>query len=198
MAPFPSSPTLVVLHTLRIAGRAPNPTLLELTGLAVDVIDSELTAAAADGHVCHHDGIIAGWSLTAHGRLRHADLLADERSLANRDAQVSGAYDDFIALNGWFKTLCTEWQLHDHPPSCVRRLSDRHHEVDTIAHRLSDAITRFGPYSDRFAEALIRLRAGDGDAFTKPLTGSYHDVWMHLHEDLLLTLHRRRTETDER
>ena len=25
-------------------------------------------------------------------------------------------------------------------------------------------------------------------SLTKPLTGSYHDVWMELHEDLLLTL----------
>ncbi len=197
VTPFPSAPSLVVLHALRISGRAATPTLPELTGLAANVIDGELTAATAAGHVRHHDGPTTGWSLSDDGRRRHDDLLADERSQAGRDAEVGAAYVDFIALNAWFKTLCTEWQLHDHPPSCVRRLGDRHHEVDTITHRLSNAITRFGPYSPRFAAALIRLRAGDGRAFTKPLTGSYHDVWMHLHEDLLLTLDRPRSETDE-
>ena len=99
--------------------------------------------------------------------------------------------------NGWFKALCTEWQLHDHPRSCVQRLGERHREVDAIGHRLAGAITRFSPYPSRFDTALIRLRAGDANAFTKPLTGSYHDVWMHLHEDLLLTLDRPRSDLDE-
>ena len=197
MAAFPSAPSLVVLHALRISGRAPTPTLPELTGLEVPVIDGELTAAADAGHVVHHEGIMTGWSLTADGRRWHGDLLADERSRAGRDAELGAAYDDFIALDGWFKTLCTEWQLHGHPPSCVQRLGDRHAEVDAITQRLSAAITRFGPYSARFGAALVRLRAGDGDGFTKPLTGSYHDVWMHLHEDLLLTLDRPRTQTDD-
>jgi hypothetical protein len=190
-----SAPTLVVLHALRIAGRAPTSTLPDLTGLPPSVIDDELAAHA--GLVVHHDGVMAGWSLTAEGRRRHAELLAAERVAADRDAALVAAYDDVIALNGWFKALCTEWQLHDHPRSCVQRLSERHHEVEAICHRLAGAITRFDPYSSRFDAALIRLRAGDADAFAKPLTGSYHDVWMHLHEDLLLTLGLARSDRDE-
>ena len=48
----------------------------------------------------------------------------------------------------------------------------------------------------RFSTALERLRAGDTDAFTRPLTDSYHDVWMQLHEDLLLTMGRERSSAD--
>ena len=193
--PYVSAPTLVVLHAVRIAGRAPTSTLPELTGLSPSVIAAELAAHA--GLVVHHDGAMAGWSLTSEGRDRHAQLLADERVAADRDDEVGAAYADFIALNGWFKALCTEWQLHDHPRSCVQRLGERHREVDAIGHRLAGAITRFGPYPSRFDTALIRLRGGDANAFTKPLTGSYHDVWMHLHEDLLLTLDRPRSDLDE-
>jgi len=195
VTPYVSAPTLVVLHALRIAGRAPTSTLPELTGLAPPVIDGELTAHA--DLVVHHDGVMAGWSLTAAGRERHAELLADERVGADRDDEVGAAYAELVARNGWFKALCTEWQLHDHPRSCIQRLAERHHEVDAICRRLTGAITRFGPYSSRFDTALIRLRAGDIGAFTKPLSGSYHDVWMHLHEDLLLTLDRPRSDLDE-
>ena len=42
-----------------------------------------------------------------------------------------------------------------------------------------------------------RFRDGDDDALAKPLSGSYHDVWMELHEDLLATLGRERTDADE-
>jgi hypothetical protein len=194
--PFRSAPSLVVLHTLRIAGRAPASTLPELTGLSLDVIETELRAALDAGDVVHRDGVMAGWSLTPGGRERHVELLAHERASARCDAVILAGYDDFIALDGWFKRLCTEWQLHDQPTSCVQRLHDRHHQVDAIARRLGDALTRFLPYAPRFATALARLRAGDADALTRPLTGSYHDVWMHLHEDLLLTLGRDRSRTD--
>ena len=101
-----------------------------------------------------------------------------------------------MGLNEWFKTLCTEWQLHDHPTSCIDRLDRHAPKVDATARRLGDALTRFGPYTARFSEPSERLRAGDTDAFTRPLTDSYHDVWMQLHEDLLLTMDRERSSAD--
>ena len=57
-------------------------------------------------------------------------------------------------------------------------------------------IERFSAYGPRFAKALARLRAGDLDAFTRPLSGSYHDVWMELHQDLIVTLGMTRTAAD--
>ena len=32
------------------------------------------------------------------------------------------------------------------------------------------------------------MQAGDHHLFTGVMCGSYHDVWMELHEDLILTL----------
>jgi hypothetical protein len=195
--PFQSAPSFVVLHALRISGRAPTDALPDLTCLPRTVIDNELVTAADAGDVRHHDGVMTGWSLTADGRQRHAELLVAERASANRDVRIGAGYDDFIALNGWFKHLCTEWQLHGRPASCIERLHARHPEVVDIADRLAAALTRFRSYAPRFSAALGRLQTGDLDAFTKPLAGSYHDVWMLLHEDLLLTLGRERSPTDE-
>ena len=41
VAAFPSAPSLVVLHALRVSGRVPTPTLPELAGLEVPVIDGD-------------------------------------------------------------------------------------------------------------------------------------------------------------
>ena len=196
MPPFPSAPAFVVLHTVRIGGRVPTATLPGLTGLTMDAIDDELSAAADAGWLCHHEGVVSGWSLTPAGRQRHLALLTHERAAAGRDAEIVAGYDDLMGLNGWFKSLCTEWQLHDHPASCIDRLVAEHPQVDAITGRLAGALTRFSPYTARFARALERLQAGDLDAFTMPLRDSYHDVWMQLHEDLLLTLGRDRSGTD--
>ncbi|MBA3604394.1 MAG: hypothetical protein H0W46_00175 [Acidimicrobiia bacterium] len=196
MPPFQSAPSLVVLHTLRVAGRAPTSTLLEVTGLPPNMLKAELDAADAAGTVAHHNGLVPGCSLTPSGRSHHIDRLDDERRAADRETEILAGYDDLVAMNDWFKSLCTEWQLQDHPRSCVERLQERHRHVDAMARRLGRAITRFNPYAARFECALERLRTGDSDAFTTPLAGSYHDVWMHLHEDLLLTLGRERSPTD--
>ncbi len=195
--PFQSAPSLVVLHTLRLIGRAPTDALPDLTALPRAVVDDELVVATDAGLVLHHDGVMSGWSLTADGRTRHLELLAAERASADCDADLRAGYDDFLALNGWFKHLCTEWQLDGQPSSCIERLHARHGEVAAIADRLADSLTRFRSYAPRFAAALHRLQAGDPKAFTMPLTGSYHDVWMLLHEDLLVTLGRERSTSDE-
>ena len=122
MPPFPSAPALVLLHTVRISGRVPTATLPERTGLTMDAIDDELSAAVEAGWLCHHEGVVSGWSLTPAGRHRHLALLTDERAAADRDTEILAGYDDLMALNEWFKSLCTEWQLHDHPTSCIDRL----------------------------------------------------------------------------
>jgi hypothetical protein len=61
---------------------------------------------------------------------------------------------------------------------------------------LADTMERFGRYGNRFSAALRRVVAGNVDAFTKPRSGSYHDVWMELHQHLLFTLDRQRIDAD--
>ena len=193
MSPFPSAPPLVVLHTGRIGGRVPTATLPELTGLTTGAIDGEFAAAVEAGCVSHQR---VGSSLTSAGRHPRVPLLTHERAAADRDTKILAAYHGLMRLNGWFKSLCTEWQLYDHPPSCIDHLASAHPQVEATTRRLATALTRFGPYQARFSRAFQQLQAGDLDAFTTPLNDSYHDVWMQLHEDLLLTLGRGRATAD--
>ena len=48
----------------------------------------------------------------------------------------------------------------------------------------------------RLTAALGRVEAGEIEGLTKPLANSYHDIWMELHEDLIVTLQLTRTEAD--
>ena len=46
---------------------------------------------------------------------------------------------------------------------------------------------RIAPYGPRLESVLVRIQDGQSNMFTGVMCGSYHDVWMELHEDLLLT-----------
>ena len=69
---------------------------------------------------------------------------------------------------------------------------DRLLEVDAAAQPVCAAfagvMTRFGPYGPRLREAAEKVHGGDHHLFTGVMCSSYHDVWMELHEDLILTL----------
>jgi hypothetical protein len=49
----------------------------------------------------------------------------------------------------------------------------------------------------RLAAALDRVRGGEVAAFARPMADSYHDIWMELHQDLLLSAGRERGAADE-
>jgi hypothetical protein len=94
------------------------------------------------------------------------------------------------------KQLCTDWQLKGRPSDCVARLGSLHVRLLPILHELSAAEPWFSRYPRAFEAAWNSLAAGDLDAFTKPLSSSYHDTWMELHQDLLLAIGRCRDATD--
>jgi hypothetical protein len=71
-----------------------------------------------------------------------------------------------------------------------------HKNAVPILDQLGNVAPRFGCYQARLAAALAAFGGGDNDALARPMTGSYHDVWMELHEDLLATLGRERTSDD--
>jgi hypothetical protein len=192
---------LVVLHGLRVRGFAEVPALAEFTGLVEPEVAERLDALSTGGLVAHRDGMVGGWHLTPAGRIEHATALAaaapDEVALA----QVRAGYERFADLDPVVKGVCTAWQVRDldagvindhsdaaYDADVVDRLGAVHVEALAVVDALAEALDRFGPYRRRLDTAYRRVRAGDGDAFTKPLSGSYHDVWMDLHEDLLVTL----------
>ena len=124
------------------------------------------------------------------------ELLDEESCASGVHRDLTSLYTAFLLFNDDFKGLCTDWQVGEHDPTCIDRLSALHDSMRPVLDGLGDLLERMSRYPRRFDAALERLQAGDVDAFTKPMTDSYHDMWMELHEDLLATLGRSRTSGD--
>lgn len=215
MALMESLSELSLLHSMRLSGHAPIEritTRLEVhTGVHVDiaVVRTHLDAAKAEGWVQERSGAYAGWSLTAEGRQRGEALLAAELDARGARALVEERYVAFVEINGGFLEICTDWQLrptgdgtpvlndHSDPDwdnDVLARLRIMHSAVVEIVEPIGTVVERFGGYAPRFSAALGRIEAGDHDWFTRPLIDSYHTVWFELHEDLLGTLNRQRSQ----
>ncbi len=197
----PLGPTarLEVLHGLRLKGFADLAPVAERAGLASERCAAELSAAEADGLALHREGRLSGWMLTPSGRSEVAKLLAAELDGSGARTSVEDAYQRFLAVNGEFLALCTDWQmldrqtLNDHSDAAydaavVARLGQVDDRVQPVCADLASALPRFGSYRDRLTSARTLVEQGDADWFTKPMIDSYHTVWFELHEDLLATL----------
>ncbi|MGI8778152.1 MAG: MarR family transcriptional regulator [Acidimicrobiales bacterium] len=192
---------LAVLHGLRVKGFAEPPALAELAGLGESQVSGQLDLLSVAGLVAHRQGVIGGWHLTPAGRAEHATALAAAMPDEAVTARVRAGYERFVAIDPAVKAVCTAWQIRDLDAGVVNDHSDADYDAGVVARlgtihvdavgtidALAAATARFGPYRHRLDAAYGRVRAGDSDALTKPLSGSYHDVWMELHEDLLVTL----------
>jgi DNA-binding MarR family transcriptional regulator len=188
-----------VLHALKVKGIAPADAVATSLGTDAANVEPLLDAAVADGLVKRREGRMAGYTLTAAGRERHGALRAATLDDA-AEAKLADAYAAFLAPNRAFKELTTAWQLRPEdsdPAPLLEQLEDLDREVLRLLQTASEGQPRFAIYGRRFTAALGRLRAGDETAFARPLSDSYHDVWMELHEDLIATLGLERTEADE-
>ena len=196
-----TSPTLLVMHALRIKGLASEDVLCRMTGLGSAEVTAEANGLTELDLAVARTGRFAGWALTPAGRERHRELLSEERQRVGGDGDLRDAYDQFVLLNERFKTVCTAWQVRDldtqllndhtdpgYDAEIIGRLGAIHDEVLPVIGQLRGVLSRFGGYGDRLVDSYRRVQAGDRDAFTRPMSESYHDVWMELHEDLLLTL----------
>jgi hypothetical protein len=198
---------LLVLHALRLSGFVDADSLADRTGVDPATVHELLEQARGDGYAVERSGRISGWILTPEGRLSHARLLADELAERGCRPQVEAANEAFLALNAPFKELCTAWQLrpggspndHSDPAydaAVVAGLEALHPRAVAVTTGLAALLPRFARYERDFTAALDRLRSGDLRALAAPLSGSYHDHWMELHQDLLSTLGRERSATD--
>jgi hypothetical protein len=199
-----------VLHALRVAGFAPAAHLSEVTGHDHPTVERLLRELEARSLAAERSGRLAGWLLTDDGKAEHAVLVAAELERSGARPVVEAGYGRFLKLNEDFKALCTSWQLrpagsghvpNDHADATydehvILRVQKFHGHVEAVCDQLGQGLERYGRYQPRFAGALDRLCQGDQTALTRPLSGSYHDVWMELHQDLLVTLGRERTEAD--
>lgn len=190
-----SDPHFLTHHALRIKGFAKAETLAEITALATHEVKDHLADLAAREWAMFREAR-ALWQLTPTGKAAHPERLAHD--VASIDlAAIEGRYHGFLELNGAFKALCGEWQLrdgavNDHSDAAydrlvIGRLVDLNSEAQPIVSAIGSVVGRFAPYAGRLASTCERVRAGETNLFTGVMCGSYHDVWMELHEDLILT-----------
>ena len=190
-----SHPRFRTFHALRIKGFAQPAVLAEIAGLGEDEVTTHLQALLGLGYVQFREarGL---WQLTPDGRVAHAKGLAED--IGGLDLhEMRPDYHEFVRINERFKVLCGDWQLRNGE---INDHTDAAHDQDVLAGlvrldeethpriaAMSTALTRLAPYSPRLTAALGRLQAGDIKQFTGVMCNSYHDVWMELHEDLILS-----------
>lgn len=204
-----SSSRFLVLHALRVKGLASDELVAALSGLPPQEVGRVLTGLGGDGLVVRREGRFAGSMLTTDGRQAHLPLLAEDVAAPATQAALEACYAEFLPLNGEFKRTCGDWQVRqdtkapndhgdaDYDRSVVEQLAEVHKQAVAVLAPLAGALARFGAYPARLAAALDRIRGGDNGAFARPMADSYHDIWMELHQDLLLSLRRERSAHDE-
>jgi hypothetical protein len=205
-----SEPDLLILHALRLKGFAEPADVSDATNLAESDAAEKLTAFRDRELVKRRDGRVSGFLLLPAGKELHATLLEVDLATADCLAQIEACYSAFLDYNETFKQLCGDWQLrtvggaqvaNDHldaeyDADIAARLAALQPVVAEVIDELSAAMARFAPYSRRLDRAATRFVEGDQAALAQPLARSYHDVWMELHEDFLVTLDRNRSAAD--
>lgn len=202
-----SAPEFLLLHAVRIRGLASQVVLADLTALPEAAV-ADLCARAVDEDLLMiGQGRIAGYRLTEMGRLRHAELLRHDVLGLERRAALQRAYQDFLPLNEELKQLTSAWQMKDertpndhtddrYDGAVIERLAVVHEGATASLSVAAAGLARLSTYQSRLSLALERVRGGDVAAFARPLAGSYHDAWMELHQDLLLSLGKERSAAD--
>lgn len=121
--------------------------------------------------------------------------------------RLMATFHRFLPINRQLRDLCTAWQMR--PDGSVNDHADPAYDAD-IRDRLDDINDSVAPLLKRFAEdvpsldgyavrlnvSLEKLDDGDNAWLASPLIDSYHTVWMHLHQELLLTIGMSRAEDE--
>lgn len=197
-----------ILHALRIKGLARPAVLGELAGIPEAEVEAACAPLVDEGLVLFRGGPMAGYLPTPAGRKEAERLLAeDPATSAGRDALAD--FDAwFLPINAAFKHICHRWQVrpgdlpNDHSDAgydqgVVDELAALHQQIQPELERLAGPLPRFGRYEPRLTAALGRVQGGDSASFARPMYDSYHDIWMELHNDVVLSLGRSRSAADE-
>ena len=182
-------------HALRIKGFAKVEVVAELADLDVTEVHQHLRDLEAEELAVFREAR-ALWQLSPAGREAHHEALAVD--LASVDVAALGApYREFLTVNDAFKTLCGDWQLRDGGPNdhgdreydraVVERLVDLNDGAVRVVGAMAGVLGRLSPYVTRLDRTCLRIVEGENNMFTGVMCGSYHDVWMELHEDLILS-----------
>jgi phosphoenolpyruvate-protein kinase (PTS system EI component) len=189
----------LVLHTLRVRGFVTPDGFRESIGDHPADILAELVGAGLVRHIEKRDM----YGLLPPGKERQEALL-DQYCTADAQAALHAHYEQFLTLNEEFKQLCTDWQMrgdtqNDHSDAAydsavVEKLTALNGTSRPTLDGFAAALARMARYTERLDAALARLHAGETNMFTGVMCNSYHDIWMELHEDLIVLQRINRVE----
>ena len=202
----PDSDLTAGLLAVRIKGVVDSAQLELAVGASRTECDAQLERLAAAGLLRRHERL-SKYLLTAAGRRVLGEALKRERERIGSE-ELDRIYAGFMNLDVELKRLASVWQvyasgpppiLNDHKDPryderIIRNLVRLHHRVTPLLERLAQQCPRYSVYAARLSHALSRLTEGASECFTSAHVDSYHNVWFELHEDLLCTTDRQRTE----
>ncbi len=193
---FTSEPKFRVLHAVRIKGFAKLDHITPLAGIDEPLVVNHLDAMLAEGLTAFREarGL---WQLTPVGREAHPPMLAADTGRTGFREGLAKSYPAFLETNEEFKALCGDWQLRNGAPNdhadatydkkVLARLKKLDGGIKKTVTSFGEVAERFAPYTLRLAQCCQALEGGQQNMFTGVMCGSYHDVWMELHEDLILS-----------
>jgi hypothetical protein len=191
-----SDPFFRTFHALRIKGFATTDVVAEVAAMPVPVVEQHLADLQAREWAKFREAREL-WQLTPTGRDEHRVALAVDVGPVRAADRLCATYSSFLALNERFKSLCGDWQLRDDAPNdhsdaaydqaVVQALVVLNDEAVPVVTAMAGVLERLTPYAPRLVATCQRVVSGEMKMFTGVMCGSYHDVWMELHEDLILT-----------
>ena len=177
-----------VLRVLRLRGFATGDGLRQSIGVDPSQVVERLVADEQVNFIEARNM----YMLAPSGRSRIDDHLAASDPIT----ELSDAYESFLSLNTEFKQVCTDWQVRDGEPNshddddydaaCIARLRDVYMRSEPVISEIATAVPRLNLYRRRLLEALTAIDDGQSQRFTGVMCESFHDVWMELHEDLIV------------
>jgi hypothetical protein len=198
---------LLLAHALRVKGLAAVVLLADMVDAPVTFVETVLQQMVAEGtvssatysHMPHEL-----FRLTEMGTQLHRQALASELGKDGVLQAVEAAHTAFLPYDRAVKGLCTQWQLRDgkenvhddvdYDRRIIDRLSQCAEALVTSSRKLEELPSRFGRYAIRLKRAISAAQQGDDTMVAGALCNSFHDIWMELHQDFLLTLNRQREE----
>ncbi|MGB1502346.1 MAG: putative PEP-binding protein [Ilumatobacteraceae bacterium] len=177
-----------VLRVLRLRGFATGDGLRQSIGVDPSQVVERLVADEQVNFIEARNM----YMLAPSGRSRIDDHLAASDPIT----ELSDAYESFLSLNTEFKQVCTDWQVRDGEPNshddddydaaCIARLRDVYMRSEPVISEMATAVPRLNLYRRRLLEAMTAIDDGQSQRFTGVMCESFHDVWMELHEDLIV------------
>ena len=181
----------LVLHVLRVRGFVTGDGFTESLGVHPAALLEDLIESGMVRYIEARDM----YALLPPGKERHETLL-DSYATGDVRGGLGAHYESFLRLNDQFKQLCTDWQMkgdtpndhadHEYDDQCVDRLTTFAAEADPVIAGFASALPRMDRYRSRLARAADCVMQGETNRFTGVMCESFHDIWMELHEDLIV------------